>query len=235
MSNVRPHPGPLPQEREGIGNVPAREAGGQTPCVPVAAINAARKELTTQVKSVVAAAVELEQLALIDEIPFEEAFCLAPEEIAKRYTAENARQIEWRRKACISLLARQCPSEDIAEILSMNHRTVAAIAAQEGSKIATAADKIADVLANSAMADIALADTKKHGASYKDLHIGAGIKLTHHTNLKLVGASNGDTAAVDLETENPALDKARQWLEQRGVKTINAKAQSSEGAEVELK
>jgi hypothetical protein len=197
-----------------------RETRPSVPSVPVAAISAARKELTTQVKSVVAAAQELEQLALYDEVPFEEAFCLSPEEVAKRYTAENARQIEWRRKACVELLARQCPSEDIAHILSMNHRTVAAIAAQEGQKIATTANGIADVLANSAMADIALADTKKHGATYKDLHIGAGIKLTHHTNLKLVGASGGDAAAVEVEVENPALTEARKWLAAHGTAAI---------------
>lgn len=63
---------------------------------------------------------------------------------------------------------------------------------------------MAEVLASSAMTDLALAETKKHGASYKDLHIGAGIKLTHHQNLKMIAAGGGEeVGAIELEQEDP--------------------------------
>jgi hypothetical protein len=182
-----------------------------------AAIQAARKELTVAVRDVVARAQDLEQLALLDEVPFEEAMVLPVEEVRKRYTAENSRQIEWRREACVKLLARQCPAIDIADILKMNPRTIAAVAAQEGQKIAAFSHALADTLAGSAMSDLALADTKKHGASYKDLHIGAGIKLTHAVAMKMVGATGEDPGVIELEAENPALQSARRFLELRKV------------------
>lgn len=203
----------------GTGGAPQEAARGDArPTIPRAEIQAARKELATQAKIVQAAAVELEQLALIEEIPFEEAMVLTTEEVAKRYTAENARQIEWRREACIKLLARQCPAEDICDILKMNHRTVAAIAAQEGVKIGAISGQIADALASSAMGDLALADTKKHNASYKDLGIVAGIKLTHSMAFKLGGAAGDDTTTVELEQENEKLAQARKFLEARKPK-----------------
>lgn len=186
--------------------------------VPAAEILAARRELKETAKAAQQAAQDLEQLALIDELPFEEAMCLTSEEVKKRYTAENARQIEWRREACIKLLARQCPAEDICDILKMNHRTVAAIAAQEGQKIGTISGQIADALAASAMGDLALADTKKHNASYKDLGIVAGIKLTHSMAFKLGGAAGDDTTTVELEQENEKLASARKFLEARKPK-----------------
>lgn len=199
-----------------LSQTPERDSAGHRPAIPSAELQAARKELSQQVKATVAAAQELEQLALIDEIPFEEAMCLAPEEVQKRYTAENARQIEWRREACIKLLARQMPAIDIADVLKMNPRTVGAIAAQEGQKIATFSNQFADSLASSAMSDLALAHTKRDGASYKDLSIGAGIKLTHAVNMKMVGAGGAeDAAAIELEQDNPALQLARKYLEQR--------------------
>lgn len=194
-------------------------AAALTRGVPVAALQAARKELANQVKTVVAAAQELEQLALLDEVPFEEALTLPVEEVRKRYTAENSRQIEWRREACVKMLARQISAPDIGDILKMNPRTVAAIAAQEGQKIAGHADSIADALASSAMADFALAETKKHEASYAQLQVGGGIKLTHYANLKLLGAAgNTDSAAHDLEAENPLLEKAKRFLEMQNEK-----------------
>jgi hypothetical protein len=200
--------------------------GAATPGIPRAEIQAARKGLAAQAKIVQQAAVELEQLALIEEVPFEEAMVLPPEEVKKRYTAENARQIEWRREACIKLLARQVAAEDICDILKMNHRTVGAIASQEGQKIATFSNQFADSLASSAMSDLALAHTKRDSASYKDLSIGAGIKLTHAVNMKMVGAGGAeDVGALELEAENPALQSARKFLE---MKKANATSPNSE-------
>jgi hypothetical protein len=188
--------------------------------VPVAELAAARKELSDQVRAVVSAAQDLEQLALIEETPFEEALLLTTEEVRKRYTGENARQIEWRRKACVELLAMNVPSNDIGRILSMNHRTVEAIASQEGQKIAAFSETHVAALVSSAMADIALADTRRSTAGHKDLHIAAGIKLTHAQSLKLLSAGNVDEGnVIQLEEENPKLVEARKFLEARKTKT----------------
>lgn len=190
---------------------------GQRPA-PRRAFNtsAHAQHLAKQAKDLAQAAGALETASLFEEIPFEEAFCLSPEEVAKRYTAENARQIEWRRRACVKLLARQCATQDIEDILGMNRRTVSAIAAQEGQAIAVFSQQYSDTLAASAMSDLAFAQTKRDSAGYKDLHIGAGIKLTHATALKMIGAGGEDADGLtQLEEENPALVKAREWLKRR--------------------
>lgn len=182
--------------------------------VPVTELLNARKAVASKATELQSAVNDVVQLSLIDEVEFEEGVLLEGEELRKRYTAENARQIEWRRKACIRLLALQCPAEDIADILSMNHRTVQAVAAQEGQKIAAFGRQHAEVLSSSAMADIALAQTKRSSASFKDLHIAAGIKLTHAANINL-GASAAEPDAIDVEGENPQLAKAREFLLKR--------------------
>jgi len=187
--------------------------------VPSAALQQARREVKETAQAAAQAAAQLEQLAMFTEPAFEEAMCLTPEEVKKRYTAKNAQQIEWRREACIKLLARQCATEDICDILKMNHRTVAAIAAQEGQKIAAFSNEQSEVLAADAMTDIAVARTKREGASFKDLHIAAGIKLTHAVALKMVAAGGGDEAeATEVEAQNPALESARKFLEARKPK-----------------
>lgn len=196
-----PHPPP------GASPLPPRRPSTSAPA----------QSLAKSAKAVAKAALNLETASLFEERAFEEAFCLGPEEVAKRYTAENARQIEWRRRACVKLLARQCPTQDIEDILAMNRRTVSAIAAQEGQAIAVFSQHYSDTLAASAMSDLAFAQTKRDEAGYKDLHIGAGIKLTHATALKMISAGGEDReTALQLEEENPALVKAREWLKGRG-------------------
>lgn len=173
------------------------------------------------------------QLPLLSEAPFEEALLLSGDEVAKRYTAEHGKQIAWRRKACVELLGMSVPTTDIARILSMNPRTIAAIAAQEGQKIAVFSELHSQVLASSAMGDIALAQTKRDKASYKDLHIAAGIKLTHATALKMIGAAGslGEGGHVENEVESEALVQARRvadqiWQEEQAKANPDAGAES---------
>lgn len=181
--------------------------------VPPAALAGAREDVVRQAKALARSAAALEQMALIEDVPFEEAFCLSPDEVRKRYTAENARQIEWRRDAAIKLLARQCPAADICDILRMNHRTVAAIAAQEGQKIGAFSEQYYQTLAGSAMSDLALAETMKYNASFKDLHYAANVKMTHAAAFKMIGAGSAEETAIELETENENLAKARKFIE----------------------
>src|SRR5574337_530544 len=135
--------------------------------VPPAALAGAREDVVRQAKALARSAAALEQMALIEDVPFEEALCLSPDEVRKSYTALNARQIEWRRAAAVKLLARQVPAADICDILRMNHRTVAAIAAQEVQKIGAFSEQCYQSLAGSAMSDLALAETMKYNASFK--------------------------------------------------------------------
>lgn len=180
-----------------------------------------RKEVAERAKELARSALELEQAALFDEEPFEQELLLSTEEIRKRYTGKNGEQIEWRKNAAIYMLARQCPAKDIARILHMNLRVIAALASQNGRQLAGFTEAFAQELLGGAASDFALAETKKHEASYKDLNIGAGIKMTHAVNLKLAGVGAGSTDVIELEAENEKLVKAREFLKLRSANPEN--------------
>ena len=188
--------------------------------VPSAELTEARQAVAQQAKALQSAVLELAQLSLLPEVEFEEALLLEPDEVKKRYTGTNGKGIIERREMVVKMLARQMTATDICDILKMNPRTVAAIAAQEGQKIAAFSGELANALVSSAMADIAAAQTKRDTASYKDQHIAAGIKLTHAAAMKLIGAGGGEEAVNVVEAENPALLQARKWLEDRRPKPI---------------
>lgn len=199
------------KSREGA---PAEARDGQTPCVIAPAlIQKQREDLGRKAKELASAAMELEQAALFNEPVFEEALLLENEEIRRRYTGENAKQIEWRRDAAVYMLARQCPVEEIARVLHMNTRLVAAIAAQRGAQFGQFTEKYAQELMASAAGDIALADTKKHEASYLQLVTGAGIKTDKALAIKQLGAMQEDASeTIDADGESEALKKFREGL-----------------------
>lgn len=181
-----------------------------------AEVRAAKESLARSAKAAAAAATELQQLALIDDVAFEPEVVLPAEEIAKRYTGTNGKNITERRLQVVKMLALQIPVVNICDILRMNHRTVAAIAAQEGQKIAVFSNEHAEVLARSAMADFALAEARREEAGPKDLAIIGGIKMTHAANLKLVGAGGGaDAAAIEVKEEDPDVISMRKFLERK--------------------
>lgn len=168
--------------------------------------------MARQAKELGETAQELQQLAMFQEHPFEEVFLYPPEQVAKRYTAQQANKIEMRRRACIYMHARQCPAEDIADILQMNLRTIQAIVSQGASERASFSEKFAQELMNSAAADLAHAETMRTQASYKDLHIAAGIKMTHGEALKAMSGMGDEQPVIDVESENPELKKAREFI-----------------------
>ena len=108
----------------------------------------------------------LEQAALFGEVEFEEALFYPVAELRKRYTAEQATKMEWRRNACIRMLAYGIQAKDIAKDLHMNLRTISALATQNGKMLAGFSDKFAQELMTSAAADIALAETKRDESSH---------------------------------------------------------------------
>jgi hypothetical protein len=153
---------------------------------------------------------ELEQLAMFGEVEFEPAMLLPGDELRKNYTGEQAEKMEWRRNACIRMISYGVPAQDIAKDLHMNLRTVAAVAVNNGKMLAGFTDQFAKELLASAAGDIALADTKKHEASYKDLHIGAGIKMQNASALKVMAEISAP--AVDIEADNGKLAGLREKI-----------------------
>ena len=162
------------------------------------------KSLKKKLEELSGATEALQQAALFAEPEFEPGLFLAPEEMRKRYTGEQATKMEWRKNACIRMLAYGIPAEDIAQDLHMNLRTIQALASQNGKQLAAFSEKFAGELMSSAAADIALAETKRGEASFKDLHIGAGIKMQHAMSVKLVadtGPAPVDITATSKKTE----------------------------------
>lgn len=162
-----------------------------------------QQQVAQSAKALIGASQELQQLSLLDEIAFEPEVALPVEEIKKRFTGTNGDNIAARRAQVVKMLAYSIPVKVICDVLKMSHHTVAAIAAQETQAIAAFSEVQAEALAADAMADIAVARTKRDEASYKDLHIAAGIKLTHAQSLKLLGAGSADPTPTTIEAEDP--------------------------------
>lgn len=184
-NEMPPHPDPLPPGGEGEGKSPATD--------PAAGVLEAGGE----------------QMSLLsaDE---ENALFLPAEELRKRYTGAQAEKMEWRRNACVRMLAYGIPAEYIARDLHMNLRTVTALAAQYGKTIAAFSERFAQNLMESAAADIAAAETKRTSASHKDLHIAAGIKMQHAMAVKLVADTGAPAENITAESEK--LAKLREKL-----------------------
>jgi hypothetical protein len=173
-----------------------------------------RQTVAEQAKALARSALKLEQAALFDEEPFEEALLLSPEEIKKRYTGSNGEKMVWRQETALYMLGRQCPAQDIARVLHMNLRVISALAAQNGRKLAGFTDSFVNELMASAGADISMSETKRHEASYKDLGIVGGIKLTHVANLKLASVGGQVDGAIDVTNEDEELRKFRDRISQ---------------------
>ena len=212
-----PHPGPLPLE--------GAEGGARPNAVDQAALRRAQAQVAAKAKgldkaleSLGGAAEALTQAALFTEPEFEAGLFLSGDEMRKRYTGEQATKMEWRKNACIRMLAYGIPAEDIAQDLHMNLRTITALAAQNGKQLAAFSEKFAGELMASAAADIALAETKRHEASFKDLHIGAGIKMQHAMGVKLVADTGPEPVDVTAHSQQAeALREKLKTLRPAGV------------------
>jgi len=203
-----PEPSPVPTG-EGAVAVGVDEAAVRR---EQARVDRKAKGLKAALAELAEATGDLRQAALFGEPEFEPGLFLSGEDLRKRYTGKQATKMEWRRNACIRMLAYGIPAEDIAQDLHMNLRTIQALATQNGKTLAAFSEKFAGELMGSAAADIALAETKRHEASHKDLHIAAGIKMQHALAVKLV-ADTGP-APVDVEAESGKLKALRDRIAQ---------------------
>lgn len=185
------------------------------------------KSLKKKLEDLGEATEALQQAALFAEPEFEPGLFLSGEEMRKRYTGEQATKMEWRKNACIRMLAYGIPAEDIAQDLHMNLRTIQALASQNGKQLAAFSEKFAGELMSSAAADIALAETKRGEASFKDLHIGAGIKMQHAMSVKLV-ADTGP-APVDITVTSEKTAALRLKLKQLQPKAEEGMQNAEEG------
>ena len=218
--------------------------GGPPVTVDRAAVKAAQEEVEKSAKALREAALDADaaaeqlQWAALGEAPaFEEGLLLPAEENRKRYTAQRAQQNEIRRNACLYMLARKCPVEDIAHILKMNLRTIRALAELNGHQLAEFSEKYAQELLAGAGAAFALAQTKMGDASYLQLVTGGGIMVDKAEKVKaLAGQASGDAEAIDASAEDPALKSAREWVGRlKSAKAPSTNIQAPENNQTEEK
>ena len=120
----------------------------------------------------------------------EESVLLLPrEEVRKRYTARDAGRIEGLRQAVTMLLSARWPAETIAREMHISRRTVEAIAVQSSAEVAEFSKQYARVLVGVGSEFLALARTKQHEATFKDLVIGFGIVTQRGSELNATGES----------------------------------------------
>ena len=120
----------------------------------------------------------------------EENLLLLPrDEIRKRYTVRDAGRIEGLRQAVTMLLSARWPAETIAREMHISRRTVEAIAVQSSAEVANFSKEYARILVGVGSEFLALARTKQHEATFKDLMVGFGIVTQRSQELNSTGES----------------------------------------------
>lgn len=128
-----------------------------------------------------------EQPALFSANELDDAALLLPRhEREKRYTAEQAMELD-RLATAVLMLLPNWPVEAIASQLHLSTRTVKALAAQSAEKVAGFNKEFAGMLLRTGARWVGLARTIEHTANFRDLNIGAGIVMDHARELAAMG------------------------------------------------
>ncbi len=198
---------------------------------PAAAVAAARQTLGRQAKELARTAMDLEQLALLDEEPFEEALLWETDRIQKQYNGEHSKQIIWRRDAAAYMVRIGCPKEHICAVLRMNSRVVDALAARCVSSVAKFADEYAEQLLKLGAEMFAAAHLKKDEANTLQAATAGGILTDKAIAIKMLGGGlAAPETAIDVEEQDEELKRFRE-----GLKQLNGAKVESRESRVESK
>jgi hypothetical protein len=156
-----------------------------------------------------------QQLALIE--PEEDALLLSHEDAAKRYTARTAEKLEIRRDCILALIAAGYPMDFVARTAHCTARIARLLGAKYAQAVAANTQQMVKVLRSAAMRAAFLAGQKMEDAKLGELSVFMGIALQRSQELELAGNAIGELAegAIDVESESPALQKAREFLAKR--------------------
>lgn len=181
-----------------------RDENGKANGLTAANTLALRQEVARRAKQLGSAALELEQLSLLDEPEFEDALLLPNDEIKKRYTGEQSKQILWRRDTAAYMLGIGVPKEHIAKLLRMNPRLVTALAMAMTKGTTRLVNEYADALLQMSAEAFAAARLKIEDANYLGLMTGGAILVDKHVALKSMGLLPATEAdAIEVETSDP--------------------------------
>lgn len=121
------------------------------------------------------------------ELQEDGALLFSNDECVKRYTAEQAKNLEWKRNAIILLLGSDWPVETIASQLHISTRTVRAIAARNAQEVAGSSKMFARICQGLGARWLGLAKTKEHEASFLQLATAGAIAVDKAVLLDSMG------------------------------------------------
>lgn len=162
------------------------------------------------------------QLDLIE--PDDDALLLTREEAAKLYTARSAEKLEKWRDCILGLLGAGYPIESVAAKAHCSKRIVSLLGGKYAQTVASNNQEIVKVVRGLCMKAAFLINDKMADAKISDLIALMSYGLQRSMELELAGSTIGELAekTIDIETDNPALRSARQFLESRRAKATEA-------------
>lgn len=134
----------------------------------------------------------LEKQPALFDLDDDMALLLPAEERRKRYTARQAAAMETVYELIVMLLGRGVSVEDISRGAHVNTRTVRAIAARSGEKVAGYNKHFGAALLSLSGRWFAKAMTKEDEAGPKDLTVMAGIAAQNGMALAAIGEVDGE-------------------------------------------
>jgi hypothetical protein len=150
----------------------------------------------------------------------DDALLLPRPERHKRYTAEQAKNLDWKEDAIVVMLASGViPLEVIAQTVHVNFRTVQAIFKQNLEAVGQNAQRFSAYALGKSAAWMGLADQKADKASPKDLMIMSGIARDSAINLRIMNMSGDDgLKTIEAETVAPEVEAIRKLIAERAAK-----------------
>lgn len=146
----------------------------------------------------------------------DEALLVPRTEAAKRFTGATVDKLELKRNYILDLLGFGMPVETVAERTGASTRVVNLLGAKYAQLVASRNLEFAKVLKAKAAEFLFYASQKAPQAKFGELMVGVGIAAQRGLELEIAGAAvHPEDAALDIESESPALAKAREFLEKQ--------------------
>lgn len=143
------------------------------------------------------------------------ALLLPAEERRKRFTGGQCEKLERVLACVIGMLAWGMPRDRITTLARISPHTLQTLAWRHADQIGTNALALADYAQQMSARCAYQAMQQLEKATGKDAAIMHGIFRDTAINLRAAGATPDMTGVLDVETVNPAVEEARQWLESR--------------------
>lgn len=168
-------------------------------------MSTAQHELPSQEGVQSAGRVDAGQMDLLPPGESDAAFFLSPEQLRKRYTAAQTREIEGKRELILMCLAAGFPVEDVARNARVNLRTVQALVARDGEKVAGNLKTLGVAIRTLGARWYALARAKESDATFIQLAQAASFAVQRSNEIEVI-AGMGEVGEKDLSIASQGVD-----------------------------